>query len=132
MANIGRPSKYTDDILDKAKAYIQGGYMDAGDAVPTVEGMAIELGITRATVYDWASQPEKAEFSDILDLCNATQARLLMSGALRNDLNANIAKLMLGKQGYSERSIQEHTGANGGAIKTENKWTVEIVEPEKK
>lgn len=125
----GRPTDYNDEILVKAMAYVDGEYMAEGQEVPTIEGMALYLGKSRSTIYDWASQPEKQEFSDILDKCNARQTVLLMSGALRNDLNANIAKLMLGKQGYSEKSIQEHVGANGGAIKTESKveWTIQPV-----
>ena len=125
----GRPSDYTPGIVIKARDYVTSGYEGEGQVVPTIEGLAMCIGKSRSTVYDWASQPEKSEFSDILELCNAKQTVMLTSGALSNVMNANIAKLMLGKQGYSEKSIQEHTGLNGGAIKTENKvvWTVQPI-----
>tara|TARA_R110002074_G_scaffold121968_1_gene256515 strand:- start:32932 stop:33342 length:411 start_codon:yes stop_codon:yes gene_type:complete len=127
----GRPTDYTEEIVAKALEYVEGAYEDEGQVVPTIEGLALYIGKARCTVYDWASQPEKKAFSDILEKCNAKQAVMLMSGALRNNMNANIAKLMLGKQGYSERSMQEITGANGGAIKTEStvEWVVEPVKP---
>ena len=110
----GRKSLFKEDTIERAKAYIQGGHVEEGDPVPTVEGLAVFLGVGRSTVYDWANDEEKTDgitpFSDILELCNTVQSKKLLSGALANDLNANIAKLMLGKQGYSERTIQEHRG----------------------
>lgn len=127
----GRPTKYNDDILERAKEYVGGAFFKQGEEVPTQEGLALYIGVHRSTLHDWANQPEKAVFSDILEECNQRQTILLMSGALKGDLNANIAKLMLGKQGYSEKHQQEITGANGGAVKTESQvtWTVEPVKP---
>lgn len=131
MAKLGRPSTYNSEFLEKATQYVYGGFMEEGQVVPTVEGMALCLGISRKTVYEWAKHEDKEGFGDILEQCNAKQAVMLMSGALGNAMNANIAKLMLGKQGYSDKSIQEHTGANGGAIKTEQKveWVIQPVKP---
>lgn len=128
--SAGRPSKYTPELLEKAREYIEN-HIKYGDVVPSHAGLATEIGITRATLYDWAKDPEKAEFSYILDECNRKQERLLLSGALVGDMNANIAKLMLGKHGYSEKHQQEITGADGGAVKTESTvtWTVQPVKP---
>lgn len=119
MANQGRPSSCTPDIIEKAAEYVNGAFEGEGQAVPTVEGLCMYIGKARSTVYGWAEGDKNPDFSDILELCNQKQAVLLINGAIRNDMNANIAKLMLGKQGYSEKSIQEHTGAGGGPIKTE-------------
>jgi len=123
----GRPTKYNDEILEKAKEYVSGGFLNQDEEVPTQEGLALFIGVHRSTLHDWASQPEKHLFSDILEECNQRQTVMLMSGALKGDLNANIAKLMLGKQGYSEKHQQELTGAEGGAIKTESTWIVQPV-----
>lgn len=123
----GRPSKYTKDTLGKAKDYIRGGFEDNGEVVPTQEGLALALGITRKTLHEWKNHSDKPEFGDILDECNTRQTIMLMSGSLRGSMNANIAKLMLGKQGYNEKTIQELSGVDGEAIKTDNKWTVEVV-----
>ena len=128
MAKLGRPSKYNDDLLEKAEDYLVN-YRNYGDVVPSHAGLAVELDITRKTLYEWSHDPEKQAFSDILDRCNKVQERLLLSGSLLGDLNPSIAKLMLGKHGYSEKSIQELTGANGGAIKTESTWTIQPVKP---
>lgn len=125
----GRPTKCTEELLKKARHYIDH-FEEYGDPVPSIEALAFELGISRSTAYDWASKPDHP-FSDILERCNQRQTRTLFRGSLMGDMNANIAKLMLGKQGYSERHMQELTGANGGAIKTESKveWVVQPVKP---
>jgi len=126
----GRPTKYTPELLEKANEYLEN-HISYGDVVPSHAGLATEIGITRGTLYDWSHDPEKQAFSDILDQCNRKQERMLLSGALVGDMNANIAKLMLGKHGYSEKNQTELTGANGSPIKTESKveWSVQPVKP---
>ena len=126
MAKAGRPTKYSQELLDSAREYIEN-HIKYGDVVPSHAGLATEIGINRKTLYEWAKDPEKEEFSNILDECNRKQERLLLSGALVGDMNANIAKLMLGKHGYSEKHQQELTGADGGAIKTESKTTINFI-----
>ena len=123
----GRPSKYSDETCRKARLYVDGGYAECGDVVPQIVGLACELGINRDTVYEWASDPEKKEFSDIVAGCLSAQERRLVNGSLSGDLNPTITKLLLTKHGYTERIQQELTGADGGAIKTDNKWTIEVV-----
>ena len=115
MAVTGRPTKYTPELLEKARDYLVN-HVDYGDMVPSHVGLALEIGITRTTLYDWSHDENKQVFSDILDECNQKQERMLLSGALGNTMNANIAKLMLGKHGYSEKNQTELTGANGGSI----------------
>lgn len=126
---IGRPTKHTDEAIEKARAYVNGGYLKAGDVIPQIAGLAAELGIRRETVHVWANDPEKQEFSNIVAQCLGAQERHLLNGSLTGDLNPTIAKLILTKHGYSERVQQELTGADGGPIKTDNTWRVEIVSP---
>jgi len=113
----GRPTKYTPELIEKAKAYLVD-YVSLGDPVPSHAGMAFELEVSRTTLYDWANDPEKKVFSDILEKCNQIQERNLLAGGLTSAMNANIVKLMLGKHGYSEKNQTELTGADGGSIKT--------------
>jgi len=123
MADTGRPTKLNDELIEKANHYIEN-FVEYGDPVPSIEALAMELGLSRSTLYDWASKPDHP-FSDILERCNQSQTRNLFRGALTGDMNANITKLMLGKQGYSEKQQTELTGANGGPI--EAQWTVQPV-----
>ena len=122
----GRPTKYNDEILARAKAYVDGGYIECGDVIPQMAGLAIELNISRETIYDWSDDPEKKEFSDIVGRCLRAQERKLLNGSLSGTLNSTIAKLILTKHGYSERIQQEHMGENGGPI--EHDWTVRLID----
>ena len=115
----GRPKhshKCTNEIIEKSKAYVDGGFMEVDQEVPTIEGLCMYIGKARSTVYDWAARDDCQQFSDILELCNQKQAVMLITGALRNDLNANISKLMLGKQGYKESKETEISGKDGAAL----------------
>jgi hypothetical protein len=122
----GRPTDYKDEMIATGYEYINN-HVEHGDVVPTAAGLASVLNVARRTLYDWASQESKAEFSHMLEVLNQKQERVLLSGALLNDMNANIAKLMLTKQGYSDKQQTELTGANGGPI--EAQWTIQPVKP---
>lgn len=111
MANQrGRPTKYNKEILEKAIAYLDGGY-EALEPVPTIAGLSLQLNIARETVYDWAKQDEKGDFSDIVSNLMAKQEMGLMAGGIRGEFNASITKLALTKHGYSDK--QEMTGKGG-------------------
>jgi len=101
----GRPSKYSDEILDQIDKYMDD-YESYGHAIPSVAGLSIVLNISRTCLYDWASQPEKADFSYMLDKLNAKQEQILVSNGLKGDFNAAITKLVLGKHGYADKVEQ--------------------------
>ena len=98
----GRPTKYNPEILEKARAYIDN-YGEFGDVIPSVAGLSLVLQISRETVYDWAKQEEKQEFSYILQDILAKQESLLVNNGLDGEFNSNITKLVLGKHGYHEK-----------------------------
>lgn len=114
----GRPTKLTEEAIDQAIYYINGGYEVLGHAIPSVVGMSIALNITRSALYRWAEE-EGSAFKDILEDCNTRQHEILISKGLQSDFNPTICKLVLGKHGYHER--QEVTGADGKPIQLENK-----------
>jgi len=109
----GRPTDYNDAVLKKAMAYINGAYeKEQKEELPTVAGLSVYLGVSRETIYDWARQESKQEFSDIVAILQALQERMLVNKGLAGIYNSTIAKLLLSsKHGYAERT--EHTGANG-------------------
>lgn len=111
----GRPSKYTQDLVDACVDYL-ANHKAYEDAVPSVAGLAVHLGISRETLYAWEHDETKAGFSDILRSIVSKQERMLLSGGLTSDFNAAIVKLMLGKHGYSEKHQNELTGADGGPV----------------
>ena len=104
----GRPSKYTPELLDAAQAYLEN-YEDAGDPVPSVVGLAIAIGINKATCYDWAKHDDKQAFSDILTRVEEMQEQKLIAGGLSQGFNPAITKMMLTKHGYSDKLQTENT-----------------------
>lgn len=114
-----RPTKYSQDMLDKARDYLET-YKDDGSVIPSIAGLALRLKIDRTTPYAWAEDPDKAEFSNILGAILAEQERLLLNNGLTGDFNSAIAKLVLGKHGYHDRVDNQITGKDGGAIKIDS------------
>lgn len=104
----GRPTDYSGEILTKTADYIVN-YEQKGDAVPSVAGLSIELGIARSTIYEWAKDENKKEFSDMLGAILSTQERKLLGKGLKGEFNATIVKLMLAKHGYVEKTEQDLT-----------------------
>jgi len=105
----GRPTKYTPALLRKAHAYVAGAYELEGEIIPTIEGLALFVGIYRATVYAWKDEDGKKEFSDIVRKCEMKQCSKLINSGLAGNYNASIAKLMLSKHDYIEKTKQDLT-----------------------
>ena len=102
----GRPSSYSESMLEKAKDYLVNYQTNHGDEVPTVFGLSGVLGVARSTIYEW----DNVEFSDTLEAINAKQAQVLCNKGLTGDFNPTIAKLMLHNQGLTDKITNEHTG----------------------
>lgn len=101
----GRPTKYNEEMVQQAKDYIIN-YAEHEHIIPSIVGMSLVLKVNKSTLYEWASDPDK-EFSAILDECMATQEIKLFNGGLTGSFNSAIAKLALGKHGYSDRQDVE-------------------------
>ena len=80
--------------------------------VPTIEGLALRLQISRDTLYAWKKKHK--EFSYIIEELQHKQAEALINNGLTGDYNSTIAKVLLTKHGYREGV--EHTGDEGGPI----------------
>jgi len=107
----GRPTDYNEEVQAKAYEYAIGGHESVGDAVPSIAGLACELGVNRSTLYEW--KREYRQFSDTLDLLMAVQERLSLSGGLRGDMNSTIVKLLLANHGYGDKVEQSHVSPDG-------------------
>ena len=105
---MARPTKYKPLILKRAKKYLKE-YEKGGEMMPTIEGLAVFLEITRETIYAWSKDKTKEEFSYIIKGLLDLQGKRLIAGLLQRDLNSPIVKLILSKHGYREESKQEHT-----------------------
>ena len=59
----GRPTDYTEDMLELARDYID----DCPDKVPMVVGLCKHINRAKSTVYRWAKEEGKEPFRDILE-----------------------------------------------------------------
>ena len=123
---VGRPTKYNDNILEKAEQYLLE-CVDTTEQVvtgesekftsykekikvnlPTIEGLAVYLNIHRDTLYQW--EKEHPDFSDIIERLRGSQIKSLVNNGLSGDYNPTIAKVLLSKHGYSEKQEVQHSG----------------------
>lgn len=105
---MARPTKYSTALVEKAQHYLDN-FEEYDEVIPSAVGLALVLNITRSTLYEWAKDDNKKEFSDILDNINKKQEQVLLKNGLNNKFNSNITKLVLGKHGYHDRPQQADT-----------------------
>jgi hypothetical protein len=101
---MARPTKLTAAMVKKAHDY---DYIKLRQAIPTMEGLALFLGVNRSSVYEWQKGDTKLheEFSHIADGLLAQQANELINKGLKGVFNAKITTLILsGKHGYVEKT----------------------------
>ena len=135
--SCGRPLKYSEEMIIKAKEYIDScedkeeervkqsndkkGYemveYKLRVKLPTIEGLAYFLKISRDTLYQW--EKDHPQFSDILEVLRLKQSETLINKGLSGDYNSTMAKMMMTKHGYRDESKSELTGPNGGPVKIE-------------
>lgn len=125
MADTGRPSKYTPELLLKAQEYLDEGWEEEGELFPSHVGLCLYIGIGKTTAYDWSKEESKSEFSDIFEQIMMKQEMNIVKNSITGDYNSTISKVMLTKHGYSDKQQTELTGAGGGPI--EAQWTVQPV-----
>lgn len=122
----GRPTKLTPELIAKAQEYLDGGYNDQKDVVPSIVGLSRYLDTRRRQLYQWKDENRNERFTHILEKIIEEQKRLLLAKGLSGEFNSNIVKLMLGKHGYSDKQQIEQSGIDGKPI--EQKWVIEIVD----
>lgn len=116
----GRPTDYSEQVLADAKDYVQQFANDEGKGenlkvnLPTIEGLALYLEISRSTLYLW--QKEHDEFSDIIETLQQKQTQVLINNGLSGAYNPTIAKVLLAKQGYKDSQEVDQKTEHSGSI----------------
>ena len=109
MSDVGRPSVYGKDIIDKSIEYLNR-FEEKGDVYPSLAGLALHIEHYH-TVHTWMNDETKPEFCYITECILAKQEHSLANKGLSGEFNSAITKLLLSKHGYSDKS--EITGGDG-------------------
>lgn len=105
----GFTTKYNADTLLNANYYVDGGYIDLDQCIPTSAGLARHLKCCRMSLYLWAKK--YTDFNEVIESMNCEQEMLLVNGGLSNKYNSNITKLMLSQHGYHSKIDTDMTSA---------------------
>lgn len=123
MSNAGRKSIYDPAMCAKVVEIMAGG--------ASIVEVAAELRIGRRTLYHWIDEKDEAnykpEFADAIDegveLCQAWWEKTGRTGLFLEKFNATVWIYNMKnrfKDDWRDKSEHEHTGKDGGAIKTED------------
>lgn len=114
----GRPTKFSEDIIRKAKNYLEscedeieefhktrGEKSDSYERIvkaniPNIGGLADYLDVSRQRMYEW--EKEFPMFRDILEKLRVKQENVLIKKGSSGEYNPTIAKLLLAKHGYRD------------------------------
>jgi len=117
----GRPSEYKKEYITKVDEYLEsrqdevfefhktrGVKSDGYDRkvnvkLPTIEGFAIFINVSKKTLYNW--RDENPKFLHALEKIEVEQKRRLLDSGLSGDYNSTIAKLILSSNhGMTEKT----------------------------
>jgi len=90
----GRPTKYSPEVFPKIEEYISSCGREQ-TSLPTIEGLALYLGITKETVYQW--DKEYPDFSDAVKKILMIQKKQLIDDGMYGgkEVNATMAIFLL-------------------------------------
>lgn len=91
MQNVGRPTKYNEQVLIKAQSYVLR--CENEQQMPFIEELALELGVNEDTVVEWAKIHD--EFSAAVKRLKMLQKLYLKKGALEKKLHPSLTIFLL-------------------------------------
>lgn len=112
---MGRPTKLTPELIADAELFLSEHDVSVHTLLPTIEGLALRLNISRDTLYQWAKNDK--DFSDILEKLRQMQANKLLQNGVIGKYNPVISKLMLSKHGYVDKTETDLT-SGGDKLQT--------------
>jgi len=105
----GRPTAYSEEVLEKAQDYVNDFVPTNEEALPTVAGLALHLKVNKKTISNWAKDTDKPEFLLLFDDLMQRQEMMLISGGLKSTYNPTITKLILTNHGYTDKAEVKDT-----------------------
>ena len=99
--------KYSPLKLQLAKDYAEGGYRDLEQVIPTGEGLALLLGVSRKTLFNWRDKYD--DFALVMEHMNCKQALTCLNKGLKGEFNPVITKQVLARHGYHDKIDSDMT-----------------------
>jgi len=102
---VGRPSSYTPEIQAIADDYVNGwdlykeiknsdgSVTTVVNAIPSVAGLALTLGVHRSTIYNWIKDKNR-QFLDTLEIIKQKQEVFLIHHGLTRGYDSGFAKFL--------------------------------------
>jgi hypothetical protein len=105
---MGRPTKLNEEMMERIRTYLDRHAHDTIERInftkdgrvdipvpipPSINGLSLDVGITRETLYEWAKINK--EISDILRRIVAKYEEILKENGLSDRYNAGFAKFLL-------------------------------------
>lgn len=112
----GRPTDYSPRIIEELNEYLKEAIPE-NMKIPTVEGIALRVGVNKKTLYEWAKR--YPEFSNALEELKMKQKECLQEIGIfgGKEINATIVALLLKvNHDMIETTRQEIGGVNGQPI----------------
>jgi hypothetical protein len=109
----GRPTKYDPKMINEIQEYLKGAIPE-NMKIPTIEGIALKLGVNRDTLYEWSKLYK--DFSDTLEEVKTRQKEILQEIGIfgGKEINATIVALLLKvNHDMIETTRNEITGKDG-------------------
>lgn len=129
---VGRPTIYTDDLPQRLRDYFDVPANDIEESVdevgnvrrkvvaremPSLAGFCCMLKIHRQTLLEWGAKVK--EFGDAIKEAKDHQERILIANGLLGATNPAMTIFVLKNlAGYRDQQSIEHSGPEGGEIKT--------------
>lgn len=103
----GRPTDYSEDLIIRVHDYLRTTGREQ-TKLPTIEGFALFLGVTKKTLYNWGEK--HPQFLHALDEIMTNQAEQLINDGIYGgkEVNATIVKLLL-QNNHGMREKQDVT-----------------------
>lgn len=133
---LGRPTQYTPELVQKVYDYVnacvdtveefhktRGQNSDSYERIlnvklPSIEGLACHLMFSKDTIYTWAKEEGKEDFSDALEYLKVKQGEILLNNGLSAGYNPTIAKMLLASHGYVEKTENKTDITSNGQVVT--------------
>ena len=118
----GPKSPYGDEVQEKAEWYLNGGYRELDQVIPSGAGLARYLGVHRRTLYKWAEVHPAFKYA--LESMNDEQEVRCLNNGLTGKFTPIVTKLILARHGYHDKTDSNLTSSDGSMSPKDNSLAV--------